>query len=199
MPSFFHFFGPPNQQFTGQLDCDRCTYIKADGQRCKRNVCIGLPVCTTHLPYRFKVKIATSLIPNSGKGLFAYKIGADDNAIVFKKDETICPYDGEIIDQSTLINRYGEYTAPYGLLTKSNPPRYEDAATHRGVGSLINHLPSKKNCKLTVNNQTGKALIKATKTIRQGEELYVSYGRDYKMNEPARYVTNNKKAYNFST
>ena len=197
MPQFFH-FQAPGVQFNAPLQCDRCTYIKANGERCKRNVCIGLDVCSTHLPFKYKVKIGTSLIPNSGKGLFAYQINAPDNAIIFRKDDTICPYNGEIIDQPTLVNRYGDFTAPYGFQTKQHPARYEDAATHRGVGSLINHKPGKStNARLAINTRTGKGIIKAMKTIRQGDELYVNYGNEYVMDEPTQYVTNYKRNYNF--
>lgn len=196
MPQYFH-FAAPDVNFNAPLHCDRCTFIKSNGLRCKKNVCIGLNVCSIHLPYQYKVKIATSLIPNSGKGLFAFDVNApSEDAVVFQANDTICPYNGQMIDKTTLVNRYGQYTAPYGLQTKKDT--YEDAAIYRGVGSLINHKPGQStNAKLAVNPRTGKGVIKATKKIRQGQEIYVNYGRDYQMNEPTRYTTNYKKNFTF--
>ena len=49
-------------------------------------------------------------------------------------------YDGELVDSTTLEERYGDDTAPYGI--HINRDRYEDGALHRGVGTLVNQSPT---------------------------------------------------------
>ncbi len=60
------------------------------------------------------MKIKTSEIENAGKGLFAYsKI---PNELLFKKDQTVIKYYGELIDNKELIKIYtDEFTAPYAV------------------------------------------------------------------------------------
>ena len=89
---------------------------------------IGLTYCHIHTKQYLKLQIKKSIIPDYGKGLFAY---GPPNEIIFKKDN------GEIIDEKTLISRYEEYTAPYAIRLHRN--KYEDEATIRGIGSIANH------------------------------------------------------------
>ena len=87
--------------------------------------------------------------------------------------------------------RYKEYTAPYGLQNRIDI--FEDAAFKRGIGSIINHAPRKANCRISIG-RNNRASIVATKNIKNGEELYMSYGKDYKLVEDGvRTSTNNNK------
>ena len=195
MPKYFHFWSDDNEViFNGKLESRRCEFTLANGNQCKRNCIIGLPYCHTHLTSKYKIQIRDSLIPGAGKGLFAYDKKSDDDAIIFRNEDKICPYFGEIINNNELNARYGEYTAPYGM--KLNNGLYEDGALERGVGTLINHRPNAQaNTRFSLSNQTNRVWIKATKNIRNNQELYVSYGRDYRFNEPVHSTTNNRKYY----
>ena len=134
----------------------------------------------------------TSTIPDAGDGLFARRGSVDDRTIVFKSGDVICQYNGEIISQQTLEERYGDNTAPYGVELRAG--RKEDGALARGVGTLINHYPRKKNCRIAVN-RANRAQIIAIKNIKNGDELFVSYGRSYRFNEDGVETSTNGRKY----
>jgi hypothetical protein len=177
----------------------------ANRQQCKRRCVIGLLCCHSHLPSKYHdIEVRASLIPNSGKGIFVKDKTRPAGAIIFRAGDTICPYYGELINQATLDRRYGprqpnnpedELTAPYAV--EVNRGQYEDAALKRGVGSLINHNPRRLfNCRLGNPNSQNHISIKATKNIRNGDEMYVDYGNAYRMNTPyLHYNTNHRKYY----
>ncbi len=57
--------------FDAQMHTMRCEYVKKNGERCKNNVIIGQPYCWIHERVGKHLKIAKSLIPDAGLGLFA--------------------------------------------------------------------------------------------------------------------------------
>ena len=182
MPKYFHFIAP-EQKFTGQLQSSQCTANTKKGARCKRNVVIGGPYCRVHLLYKDEIKVLDSTIPQAEKGLFAYNVDSKKGDVIFEKGEHIVDYGGETIDNETLTNRYGEYTAPYGLQTFKG--KYRDGALKRSSGTLVNHQPSAKaNAKFSVSTKTNVPKIVATKPIKQSQEIFVNYGRQYKLKEP---------------
>jgi hypothetical protein len=178
---FFTFRINGNIHFRTQLQSLQCVEITKNGTRCKRKCVIGSPFCCTHLAYNHHLKIKPSLIPNAGKGLYAVDPrSADQNEILFHKGETICKYRGELIDLDTLEERYDEYTAPYAVRISANS--FEDGAKVRGIGSLANTRPGHNNATLSIYQ--GRASLKATRNIKNGEEIYLSYGRAYRLHEP---------------
>jgi SET domain-containing protein len=124
-------------------------------------------------------------------GLFAYDKTKADDEIIFKPNDDICNYFGQVVTKEILDERYGNYTAPYGIEVSANQNKYEDTATQRGIGSLINHRPkSRTNCRFVNNYQFIK--IRAHKNIRNGAKLFINYGRDYRFNDEVEYSTNTK-------
>ena len=168
----FQFKVNDNLLFEGDLICSQCIEIKKDGNRCKRKTCIGVPVCHQHLESKYKLKIKKSSIPNAGKGLFVFDKFAE-NDIIFKKGDKIISYEGELINLQQLNKRYGDYTAPYALNIDKN--NYRDASLKRGVGSLGNTNNKRNNVKLSANTKNKTAFLKATKNIRNGSEIFISY------------------------
>jgi hypothetical protein len=202
MPHYFHFkIDDPRGNLihilNEPLQSMQCDYvIPRTGQQCRRQCVIGLPCCHSHLSLVYKVKIGPSTLPGAGKGLFVYDKTKGDRAVVFRNNEDICPYFGDVITRDELEARYQDKTAPYGFLL-NNAGRTEDAALHRGVGSLINHKAlSRSNCKIYVKRNTGRAFVKASKNITNGSELFTSYGSDYRLNEVhVRSATNNRRYF----
>jgi len=187
---YFQFKIGEHVQFRTQLQSLQCTDVTKKGTQCKRKCVIGSPWCSTHLSYKHHLKIKTSLIPNAGKGLFACDpLSSDANEVLFKKGATICKYFGEVIDRDTLIERYSDKTGPFVIGISNN--RFEDGAKTRGVGSLANTNPHHQNASISVYN--GRASLKATKNIKNGDEVYLSYGREYKLNQPGVEATTTKK------
>ncbi len=183
MPLVFSFKSPDHPTFECAVQCQQCTGVSANGAQCKKRACIGVPKCWMHLLKDHSLRVKPSTIAGAGKGLFAMKRGAPPNAVVFKKDAKIIDYYGDVIDQETLVNRYGDYTAPYGTQIGTGN-RYENAACRRGVGALANHKGTGHNARLAYRlHPTAAVLLKATRPIRNGQEVFVNYGRDYLMNE----------------
>jgi SET domain-containing protein len=60
------------------------------------------------------------------------------------------------------------------------------------VGSLINHDNRRSNVAFSVNQAAKTVSIKATRNVKNGEELLVNYGREYKMQDGSKYVTISK-------
>ena len=152
---------------------------------------MGLPLCYQHAESDYKLKVKESTIANAGLGLFAYDKSKGDNEVVFTRGQKLCPYYGQVIDEPTLIKRYGEYTAPYGI--SLNRKLYEDASTMRGIGSLINHkINSQTNCYFSLS-RNNRINIVASKNIKNHEELFINYGRQYTFDDPVQYSTNQSK------
>lgn len=197
MVRYFHFHYPEQEHyFNAQLETKRCAQMKDDGLQCKNRVCIGLPYCRVHLKYKHFLCIKESTIPNGGLGVFVCNPRKDENEIIFKKGQRVCMFSGEIITQEVLEERYGNYTAPYALKLKRDV--YEDGAKVVGIGALINHKPiAQANCKLSVSGgANGRGQILATKNIKNNSELFVNYGRDYRMNQRGIQFSRNGKKYN---
>lgn len=166
--------------YSTKLTSLRCEDTNKKGGRCKRKCVIGSPYCYTHLAYKHHLTIKKSTIPNAGNGLFAVDpLSSDKSDIIYRKGDTIIKYFGEIINLNELIARYADKTGPYVVQMSQN--RYMDAAKIRGVGSLANTLPNNNNATLSVSHNS--VSLKATKNIKNGDEILLSYGRGYKLNE----------------
>jgi hypothetical protein len=194
MPKEFIFNVNDHEYFACDLKSEQCSVIKSNGLQCRCKVIIGYQYCHIHLLNLKHLKINESTIEGIGKGLFSVDPKAEENEIIFRpKDKnSIISYGGEVIDEDELNHRYGEYTAPYALEVKTD--KYLDGACRRGVGNLINNGGKRNNSRLTVyTNSNGESFgnIRATKNIRNGDEIFVAYGDEYKTNEPTNHVTKN--------
>lgn len=168
---------PPDWVFTCLLQCSRCGEPGKGGKRCARQVCIGLPRCWQHTWAIDHVRVKDSGIPGAGKGLFADKPGGARDAVVFPKDATICEYHGERLTLDQLEARVpGETTAVYAV---SQDDRVEDGACVRGLGTLANGSTSKRVTNAVIAIGRGGFFLRATKNIRQGQEILAWYGRQY--------------------
>lgn len=183
MPYIFTYYNPDNTiRFQQPLSTERCNGINKTNQRCRRLVTIGINQCFQHMP---NLKIKPSMIHDAGKGLFSFNRKRPNNAILFKPNDKIVDYLGDNINNDEIIRRYGNDTAPYAL--KINNNLYIDPATRRGIGSLANKpdalnnnpLLRQSNARFSVNARNSTASLKATKNIRNNEEILTSYGRNY--------------------
>ena len=173
MPSF------QTNEWSCNLLCSRCTHTKPDGTRCKNRVCIGAPVCWVHTRTKYGVCVKTSTIPGAGKGLFASR--------QFERNEWICPAGGELIDHACLDERYpGDMTAPYAIDCNTG---YLDSACKRGIGMMANAKINATTGKCTaLSNHNARSFrrhdgvwLRATKRIRNGDEIFHHYGGAYRM------------------
>jgi hypothetical protein len=142
---------------------------------------MNVPFCWQHLRSECGVTVRNS--PIHGKGLFAWARGGNNDVIVFKRGQRIAPYDGELLTHAEFFGRYGLDTAPYGV--KLSEHRFVDGAYRRGAGAVANapHGGMSPNARLVVNSQQGSVSLRATKNVRNNEEILVSYGPGY-WNQP---------------
>lgn len=177
-----------------ELECMRCMHEVYDSttgntRRCKRTTCYTLPYCWQHLVNNYHLRIGRTMLKNTQDrrlnftGLFACDRDKGNNDIVFRKNDLIVTYVGEILNQHQLNELYpDEETAPYAFMMSNN--KYVDGACVRGVGALANACLPKRNPGCITNatfsvSRTHYPTLVATKTIRNGEEILVSYGRSY--------------------
>lgn len=190
---YFHFHVPSsNIDFNHPIMAQQCEQIKDDGERCKKRVAQGCPYCFLHLKYKHFLCIKPSTIEQAGLGVFVCNIKENNDFIVYRKNQKICPFDGEVITKEVLDDRYGEYTAPYAIEIHND--MVEDGATKRGIGSIINHQPNARtNCRYSITRDN-HAWIVATKDIKNNTELFVNYGSSYRFGERGvQFSTNYKK------
>ena len=79
------FYINKNLFFQSPLQSLQCIEINKNGQRCKHNTIIGSQYCYIYLLYNKHLRIKTSLIQRSGKGLLAMNPKLPDNGEIFKK------------------------------------------------------------------------------------------------------------------
>ncbi|KAJ3080316.1 hypothetical protein HK102_003136 [Quaeritorhiza haematococci] len=137
--------------------------------------------------------IQASTIPRAGKGLFAMKRNAPNGTVLFRKNDVILEYVGEIISVSETNARYGEHTAVYTL--RRNRSTDIDAACKRGVVAMANSQPGKNNARFGAagRGENYRMVLRATKNILHGQEIFAHYGGNYRFNEPGvQYSTRNR-------
>jgi hypothetical protein len=180
MPYEFQ-FQDGDRLFTCAVPTRQCTATnKSGGTQCKRLCAIGTPFCWTHLASLKHLKVKESTIEGAGRGLFAHDPRQGQEAILFRKDQTIAEYTGEIIDQTELVDRYAQHTAPYAV--QAGADRFIDAACDRCIGSIANTRPRGQNVRFSVYR--GRVSLKATQNIRNGQEIFLAYGGQYRLEEP---------------
>jgi len=160
-------------------------------------------MCWIHRRYQKHLNVHDSTIPHAGKGTFAWN-GTNNDAVVFEKNKKLMPYDGEIINTTTLENRYGPNTAPYGVEIQHN--LYEDAALHRGIGSIVNQANERRRVNARLMSSPGNQFnhhphieVVSTKPIKNKQEILVHYGDEYRLHEPNVTYQTNKSRYHLVT
>ena len=173
MPRRFTIFLDNDRTFSCQLQSVRCVSNKLNGERCKNKTVIGTPRCWRHLLKENRVRIKET--EQHGLGLFAMDPNnINGNHRVFKTNDVIVKYDGEIISFDERNTRYENKTAPYAVLM--NDGTINDGACRRGVGSLINHAPQgQANARFSFSRNENELQIKAIKNIRNGSEIRINY------------------------
>uniref|UniRef100_A0A6C0C776 SET domain-containing protein n=1 Tax=viral metagenome TaxID=1070528 RepID=A0A6C0C776_9ZZZZ len=115
-----------------------------------------------NISYTDKISIKNSLIPNSGRGVFAEKD--------FKK--------GEVIEVCPLITDYKknfENSKIKDYTFKSKFKKDQEVIVF-GMCSMYNHSD---NFNVHHNQDSENMIFTASRDIKKGEELYVNYGGDY--------------------
>lgn len=146
----------------------RCTANNRRGTRCKARTCNN-HFCYTHLDKEMGLRIKKSDIPGAGRGLFATRD--------FRPDENITGYSGDISDDPDVDHGGSIYVM--GISERTSV----DAARRNTMpGRLINdpvHTGKESNCTWVIDRNAKKVRVKATKAIKKGDEILISYGPGY--------------------
>ena len=169
----------------GERACSRCIAITKKGTRCSLNTCAVGPKCWMHTLADENLRVKQSHIKEAGKGLYAQKgfrlnKSNKSNEVVFKKGATIGPYTGKILSAEQ-VKRLLKSKRTYIL--QENPNRFIDAVkTNSGATRYANDCRASNKAKGQCKGNNAKfsnAKVKATKNIKNSEEIFVSYGADY--------------------
>jgi len=187
MPKEFRFYVGDDLTFRCTLNSTQCTGHAKSGLRCKRKCIIGFEYCFSHLASELRLKIKDSTVPEAGKGLFVSDKTKEPDEIVFRPGDTICEYKGQLIDNDTRIERYGNHTAPYAVQMNAN--QSINSACKRGVGSLGNTNTGRNNSSFSIDTRNKKVKVKATRNIRNNQEIFIAYGHSYRFDEDTHHAT----------
>ena len=124
------------------------------------------------------VEIKNSKIANAGQGLFAKKR--------IKKGDFICWYFGVLVEKDFVDNEY--YDSDYLLKNPFNNLIIDASDPNSCFGRYINDGLGEfsSNSKFDFYEDTTSGAVIATKNIKKGDEIFISYGMTY-WNEPRRY------------
>ena len=183
MPYEFEFFVHHELVFHHALRGEQCTYHLPNGHRCQRQTVIGYGLCWQHLLKVKHLRIRPSTIPGAGKGLFCIDPSRPPGEVIYRAHEKILQYGGEVITHHQLEERYpGDVTAPYTV--QNHRQMFEDGALERSPAAIINHKPRREcNCEL-ITQRTNLCAVETIRPLRNGDELFCNYGRQYHLYEP---------------
>lgn len=137
--------------------------------------------CPQHTKEIYHLTLKPSLIKSAGTGLFAHDPSKQATKTpVFKAGEKICNYGGMVTDLEELAETFGNLPVfPYAI--KISASTVVDASLDRGLGAMINDPVHKRNAnaRFVINTNLKIVNVEATKNIRHGDEIYVSYGTTY--------------------
>ena len=172
-------------------ECDRCHANTATGGRCRRRTCVNGRYCWQHLMRDHHLRVRASNIPGGGKGLFAQRTARaarNNNGPVFRSEDTIGEYTGDRLNAAQLQQRYPGNTLGAYVVSASANNNIDARSTQTNVVRYANHCRPRNqraghcrhnNARFVANQRTGRVRVAATRNINQGDEIYVSYGREY--------------------
>ncbi len=122
-----------------------------------------------------KLKVKRSQLPNAGKGLYTN--------VPIKKGEKIIEYKGEIIEWKEYMKRVENDKDGYLLFLNNkrcidafNTPQYEARYANDAAG--LSKVKGMKNNSY-YDIEGGKGFIVSARHIKAGEEIFVSYTKEY--------------------
>jgi hypothetical protein len=163
---------PVNKKGEVVMPSQRCTADKRDGTQCKGWTRHG-EFCWGHLAMYGGLRIKDSTIADAGKGLYANRD--------FAKGEVVAHYTGDIVPESYDDVDTGSHQSRY-LLSLTRSTLIDAARTNTAPGRMVNDprgSGKKQNVSFCCDQRNKTVTLKATRAIKKGAELLVSYGRAY--------------------
>jgi hypothetical protein len=145
----------------------RCAANTKAGMQCKALTRHG-EYCWIHLAQLRGVRIKSSTVPRAGKALFA--------ARNHKKGDEVARYTGDTVLTG------GDHGGSHYVLELSERISIDAARTDTAEGRMINDSRGSgktNNVRFSCNQAAKTAILRATRNIKMGEELFVAYGRAF--------------------
>lgn len=153
------------------------------GRRCKLKTCKYWPMCWIHTRKTLGILVKPSTIPGAGFGVFAQK--------PFRKNQIIAEY-GPNIARLRLTKDQCRASPSHYLAALSGGRCVDSQSLKSYPTRYINDCPASSkrrghcrgtNAKFTIvarrAGRPERINVKATKNIRKGQEIFVSYGAGY--------------------
>lgn len=157
-------------------------------RRCKLRTCKYSRFCHHHSKRRFGTRLGPSSIPGAGTGLFAIRDFGGPKGRA-KTGEVLAEYgDGRfgLTLRSARVND-PRYRSNYLYLFRKGYAK-DGKSTQSGLGRYANmcragqqraRLCRGNNAAFAYNRGSGKVTLRSKRRIRRGEEIFVSYGREF--------------------
>lgn len=183
--------------WTQPLVVYKCAGYDEIGKPCKKRIAKTHPYCQRCAKKILHVVVSPSSLGSKvGYGLIAHNPNLNEGDIVFRKGDYIAPYMGTKVTAKVLSKMYDcsekIVVCPYAVTLGKD---IIDGALYRGFavyandaapefdedGELIDYDESKNNSIFQVDLMRKKdnAELIAIKDIKQNEEIFVSYSKDY--------------------
>ena len=146
--------------------CPQCNAIARAGHRCKLKTCKYAPKCYHHTP----VQVQQSNIPGAGRGLFAKRD--------LKPNEKIADYTlgTQQMTQQMFNLKYPDGRATH--VAQIHGTYYDATDGSKSIAGMANRGVSGSRNNARINKNGGVVM---TKPVRKGQEIYLSYGRSYRL------------------
>mgnify|MGYP000269914698 CR=1 FL=1 len=158
---------PPVIDGEVRMGARRCAADTKAKVQCKAMTRHG-EYCWVHLAQLRGVRIKASTSPAAGKALYA--------ARDFKKGDVVARYTGD------LVPTHGDHGGSAYVLELSEVASIDAARTDTAEGRMVNDARGsgrRNNCRFSCNQAAKTAVLRATRGVRKGEELFVAYGRAF--------------------
>ena len=152
----------------------QCAYKDEIGKSCKTICTLTHPYCEEHTESELGFRVAQSIVPFAGLGLFTLK--------KIKKGEVALFYEGEKLTVKQYNERYDkEGHGEYGM-TLGKKHVIDARETSSGLGRFVcDFTGSNKKANVEYLDNEGVIEIVAKKKIKPGEELLVDYGDEMRV------------------
>ena len=148
-----------------------------DGEPCTKPVRYEL--CYFHAVIKMKVRVFKSPVFNGILGLFAFNGNYDDReTIIFKKNDVIGEYKGELLSRKQLGERYPNKEIWPKYVYQCHQGLYIDAVNDMCLMAMMNSAsgrPKLRNAKFCYDRTRMKCHVKATKNIKNVGEICPGY------------------------
>jgi hypothetical protein len=164
-------FDGPDHRFVRALLAETCA-----AHDCKTLCALTRPFCVRHALQHRGVVVRFTGDTKRGFGVYADRD--------FKQGTLLVEYLGELVDDLVVADRYGDRTAAY-VLRFLRSSLFVDGAAERSLGAMLNDGGAESNCVFLIAGSSdvdslvsGRPgfWVAASKHIKKGDELKVSYG-----------------------